>query len=133
LVAFGTTGRIAKTAIREAARHGVRADLFRPITLFPFPFDPMAHWLAGNPRAKAVLVVEMSAGQMIDDVRLAVQGRVPVHFYGRTGGVVPLPDEIADQILKLAHPMPESAGSGQSNNWIAGGAADTTTAAQERG
>jgi 2-oxoglutarate ferredoxin oxidoreductase subunit alpha len=96
IVAFGTAGRIAKTAIREARRQGVRVGLLRPITLFPFP--PL-HKL--SQRVKSILVVEMSAGQMVEDVRLGVQGRVPVHFYGRTGGAVPLPDEILNQILIL--------------------------------
>ncbi len=104
VVAFGTTGRIAKTAIREARRQGVRVGLLRPITLFPFPFAPLDEL---SKRVKAILVVEMSAGQMVEDVRLGVWGRVPVHFYGRTGGVVPLPGEILDQILALAGRLDE--------------------------
>jgi len=104
IVAFGTTGRIAKTAIREARRQGVRAGLLRPITLFPFPFGPLDDL---SKQVKAILVVEMSAGQMVEDVQLGVRGRVPVHFYGRTGGAVPLPDEILDQILALAKRLDE--------------------------
>jgi 2-oxoglutarate ferredoxin oxidoreductase subunit alpha len=99
VVAFGSAGRIAKTAIREARRQGIRVGLLRPISLFPFPSAPLEEltgWI------KAILVVEMNAGQMVEDVRLAVGGRAPVHFYGRTGGVVPLPDEILEQILGLA-------------------------------
>lgn len=110
VVAFGTTGRIAKTAIREARRQGVRAGLLRPITLFPFPFAPLDELSQDTPRAKqvkAILVVEMNAGQMVEDVRLGVRGRVPVHFYGRTGGAVPLPDEILDQILTLGNRLKE--------------------------
>jgi 2-oxoglutarate ferredoxin oxidoreductase subunit alpha len=106
IVAFGTTGRIAKTAIHEARRQGIRVGLLRPVTLFPFPFTPLEKYLPGRRRVKGVksiLVTEMSAGQMVEDVRLAVRGRVPVHFYGRTGGSVPLPDEILDQVLSLAH------------------------------
>jgi 2-oxoglutarate ferredoxin oxidoreductase subunit alpha len=106
IVAFGTTGRIAKTAIREARRQGVRAGLLRPITLFPFPFAPLDELLQG--KIKSILVLEMSTGQMVEDVRLGVRGRVPVHFYGRTGGAVPLPDEILDQILALANRLDES-------------------------
>ncbi|GAB4532714.1 MAG: 3-methyl-2-oxobutanoate dehydrogenase subunit VorB [Anaerolineae bacterium] len=103
VVAFGTAGRIAKTAIRDARQQDVRAGLLRPITLCPFPFTPIARLLDRNSsKVKAVLVVEMNAGQMLEDVRLAVGERVPVHFYGRTGGAVPLPDEILDQILRLA-------------------------------
>jgi 2-oxoglutarate ferredoxin oxidoreductase subunit alpha len=99
IVAFGTTGRIAKTVIHEARRQGVRTGLLRPITLFPFPFAPLEEL---SRRVKSVLVVEMNAGQMVEDVQLGVQGRVPVHFYGRTGGSVPLPDEILDRVLTLA-------------------------------
>jgi 2-oxoglutarate ferredoxin oxidoreductase subunit alpha len=120
IVAFGTTGRIAKTAIREARQHGVRAGLLRPISLFPFPVAPL-----DSPRIKSILVVEMSAGQMIEDVRLAVEGRIPIQFYGRTGGAVPLPDEILDQILKLAGSLDTSStGSrGDKQHWH--GALDT--------
>jgi 2-oxoglutarate ferredoxin oxidoreductase subunit alpha len=99
VVAFGTTGRIAKTAIREAREDGVRVGLLRPITLFPFPFAPLREL---SKRVKTILVVEMSAGQMVEDVRLGIQGKVPIHFYGRTGGAVPLPDEILDQIMALS-------------------------------
>jgi 2-oxoglutarate ferredoxin oxidoreductase subunit alpha len=98
VVAFGSIGRIAKTAVNEARRQGVRVGLLRPISLFPFPFDPL---ITLSRQVKAVLVVEMNAGQMIDDVRLVVREQVPVEFYGRTGGVVPMPDEIKDQILRL--------------------------------
>jgi 2-oxoglutarate ferredoxin oxidoreductase subunit alpha len=116
IVAFGTTGRIAKTAIREARRQGVLVGLLRPITLFPFPFTPLEELSQGSRRAKgakSILVVEMNAGQMVEDVQLGVRGRVPLHFYGRTGGTVPLPDEILDQILKLAHRLNESPTSDQ--------------------
>jgi len=102
IVAFGTAGRIAKTAIREARRQGIRVGLLRPISLFPFPFEPLQQRVADSSPIKTILVVEMSAGQMVDDVRLGVQGRVPVHFYGRTGGAVPLPDEILEQLVALA-------------------------------
>ena len=104
VVAFGTAGRISKTAIREARRRGVRVGLLRPISLSPFPSIPLEKLLDGRRQNKLsfILVVEMSAGQMIEDVRLAIQGRVPVHFYGRTGGAVPMPDEILDQLLMLA-------------------------------
>jgi 2-oxoglutarate ferredoxin oxidoreductase subunit alpha len=111
VVAYGSSGRIAKTAIRRARRQGVRAGLLRPITLFPFPSTPLDELVQDTRRAhrvKTVLVVEMSAGQMVEDVRLAVRGRVPVYFYGRTGGGVPLPDEILDQILAIAHGLDET-------------------------
>jgi 2-oxoglutarate ferredoxin oxidoreductase subunit alpha len=106
VVAYGSSGRIAKTAIRGARRQGVSAGLLRPITLFPFPSTPLDELVQDTRKAhrvKTVLAVEMSAGQMVEDVRLVVRGRMPVHFYGRPGGAVPLPDEILDQILALAH------------------------------
>jgi 2-oxoglutarate ferredoxin oxidoreductase subunit alpha len=99
VAAFGTTGRIAKTAIREARSRGIRVGLLRPITLYPFP---LARFEELSRRIKSVLVVEMNAGQMVEDVRLGIGSRVPVHFYGRTGGNVPLPDEILQQIVTLA-------------------------------
>jgi 2-oxoglutarate ferredoxin oxidoreductase subunit alpha len=102
VVAFGTSARIARTAVRDARRQGVRVGLLRPITLFPFPFGPLTDLVQNTPGMQSILVVEMNAGQMVEDVRLAVRGRVPVHFYGRTGGAVPLPDEILDHILALA-------------------------------
>jgi 2-oxoglutarate ferredoxin oxidoreductase subunit alpha len=98
VVAFGTAGRISRTAILEAQAEGVRVGLHRPISLYPFPFQRISEIAE---QVKAVLVVEMNAGQMVDDVRLAVAGKAPVHFYGRMGGVVPLPDEIYEEILKV--------------------------------
>lgn len=98
VVAFGTAARIAKTAIRQARQQGIRAGLLRPITLFPFPAEALAGLSWGT---RAILVVEMNAGQMVDDVRLHAQPNVPVEFLGHTGGVVPLPDEI---LARLQHP-----------------------------
>ncbi len=91
VVAFGTAGRIALTAVQAARAKGIKVGLFRPQTLFPFPEDRLSE-LADN--IDACLVVEMNAGQMIDDVRLAVGCQIPVAFFGRMGGVVPMPDEI---------------------------------------
>ncbi len=101
LVAYGTTARIARTAIAMAAEKGVKASLVRPVTLWPFPSEAIAQE-AGKPSVKAVLAVEMSGGQMVDDVRLALNGAKPVHFYGRTGGMVPMPEDVLNQILTLA-------------------------------
>jgi len=98
MVAYGTAARISRTAAARARAAGLRAGLFRPITLWPFPAAALAD-VAG--RARGVLVVEMSAGQMVEDVRLAVEGRVPVRFHGRTGGMVPSPDEIVDALRDL--------------------------------
>ena len=99
IAACGTTARIALTAIRQARAQGVKAGLIRPITLWPFPSEAFAR---AAQKAKKFLTVEMSLGQMVDDVRIAVNGARPVEFYGRTGGVIPGVGEITRQILKLA-------------------------------
>lgn len=91
LVAYGTAARVARTAAERARAAGMRAGLFRPITLWPFPAAALRD-VAGP--ARAVLVVEMSAGQLIEDVRLSLEGAVPVFHHGRTGGIVPTPDEV---------------------------------------
>jgi 2-oxoglutarate ferredoxin oxidoreductase subunit alpha len=97
LVAYGTTARICKTAIAQLASAGITAALVRPITLYPFP-EAKVRELAGP--AKLVLTVEMSMGQMLDDVRLSVGPDKPVQFFGRTGGIVPSPDEIVEQVKR---------------------------------
>ena len=91
LVAYGTAARIARTAVERARDDGLRAGLFRPITLWPFPAPELRSAAAG---ARAVLAVELSAGQLVEDVRLAIEGAVPVFHHGRTGGMVPSPDEV---------------------------------------
>ena len=101
LVAYGTTSRIARSAMRKCREQGVRVGLIRPITLWPFPEAAIRATL---PTAKKYLCVEMSMGQMIDDVRLAVNGERPVEFYGRTGGMVPTVKEIVDHIMGMAQP-----------------------------
>jgi len=95
IVAYGTTARIARSAIEKCRRAGMRAGLLRPITLYPFPHPGFEKVIGG---AKAFLVVEMSMGQMLDDVKIAVAGRRPISFYGRTGGIVPTPEEIAKHV-----------------------------------
>jgi 2-oxoglutarate ferredoxin oxidoreductase subunit alpha len=99
IVAYGIAARIARTAVDRARAGGLDAGLLRPITLFPFPSQAVRD-AAG--RARAVLVVELSAGQMVEDVRLAVEGRVPVRFHGRCGGVVVTPPELLEQTEKVA-------------------------------
>ena len=99
IVAYGTTARIARSAMRKLREQGVRVGLIRPITLWPFPNAPIKKAAA---HAKAFLTVEMSMGQMVDDVRLAVNGAKPVTFFGRTGGIVPTVREIVAQVEKLA-------------------------------
>ena len=91
ITAYGTTARIAKKSIKELRKAGVKAGLIRPITLWPFPAEAINKAAA---RAKAFLTVEMSCGQMVEDVRLAVNGQAPVEFFGRTGGMIPSWKEI---------------------------------------
>lgn len=98
VVAFGACARIARTAVKEARAEGIKAGLFRPITLWPFPKDQLA---ATKQHAKAYLSVEMNMGQMIEDVQLVVQGSAPVEFFGRTGGVIPTPGEVLDRIRQI--------------------------------
>ena len=96
-VAYGTTARIVKNAIDILRGEGIKAGLIRPKTLWPFPFEAFNQ----IPEAKNLLTVEMSMGQMVEDVRLAVEGRVPVHFYGRAGGMIPDPDGIANKAREV--------------------------------
>jgi 2-oxoglutarate ferredoxin oxidoreductase subunit alpha len=98
-VAYGATARIAKAGVRAARAQGIPAGLIRPITLWPFPKRVLAR---AAQSAKAFVCVEMSMGQMVDDVRLAVSCSRPVAFFGHTGGIVPTPEEILAQLQKLA-------------------------------
>ena len=99
LVAYGITSRIALTAMAKARSEGLKVGMLRPKTLWPFPSKPLAKL---SKSAKSFLVFEMSAGQMVEDVRLAVNGARPVYFHGRTGGMLPTPKELYDEILKVA-------------------------------
>jgi 2-oxoglutarate ferredoxin oxidoreductase subunit alpha len=99
VVAYGTAGRVAQTAIIKAREGGLNAGLFRPITLYPYPKDALSAILD---QAKVLLVLEMSAGQMLEDVRLVAQGQVPVEFQGWLGGRVPTPTEVLDKISEMA-------------------------------
>ncbi|MDR1652729.1 MAG: 3-methyl-2-oxobutanoate dehydrogenase subunit VorB [Prevotellaceae bacterium] len=98
IVAFGSTARISQKAVELARAEGLKVGLIRPITLYPFPTKEIQR-LAGT--VKGFLTVELSAGQMVEDVRLAVNGKVPVEFYGRLGGMVPSPDEALEAIRKM--------------------------------
>ncbi len=100
LVAYGTTSRIAKTAMAKAKEQGLKVGIIRPITLWPFPFEAFEKALNGG-KDKKFLCVEMSTGQMVEDVKLAVNGRASVEFFGRTGGIVPTPNEILNKIIEL--------------------------------
>ncbi|CAA7599975.1 pyruvate flavodoxin/ferredoxin oxidoreductase [Acididesulfobacillus acetoxydans] len=90
-VAFGTSSRITETAIDMLRSEGVKVGLFRPISLWPFPVEGLQKRV---PQIKGWMSIELSAGQMVQDVRLAVNGRAPVGFYGRQGGMIPEPEEI---------------------------------------
>ncbi len=98
LVAYGAAARVCQAAVKEARAQGIKAGCFRPVTLWPFPSKELAE---ATKNCKHILTVEMSMGQMVDDVRLAVNGQKEVSFFGRTGGVIPQPLEVVEQIKKL--------------------------------
>jgi len=98
LVGYGTMGRILGSVVKMARKQGIKVGLFRPISLWPFPY---AELKAASKGMKFCLDVEMSTGQMVEDVRLSVEGALPVHFYGRTGGMVPTPDEVLRELVRL--------------------------------
>jgi len=97
VAAFGTAARIAKAAVKTLRMEGLKVGIIRPITLFPFPDAPFAE---AAKRARNFLTIEMNQGQMVEDVRLAVNGKRPVEFYGRPGGGVPTPNELVKVIRK---------------------------------
>lgn len=99
VVAYGATSRIVRSAINTAREQGIKVGLIRPKTIWPYPTEAISK---AADTAKAFLCVEMSMGQMLDDVRLAVNGKAPVAFFGHTGGIVPTPNEVLDEIRKLA-------------------------------
>ena len=95
VIAYGTAARIAKGAVNRAREMGLKVGLFRPITLWPFPKDVIVEMSKG---VKDFLVFEMSTGQMVEDVRLSLEGRGNIHFYGRPGGIISTPSEIVEVI-----------------------------------
>jgi 2-oxoglutarate ferredoxin oxidoreductase subunit alpha len=99
VVGFGTAGRVASSAVREAREEGIKAGLLRPVTLAPFPQQRL---LELSEQVKRILVVEMNSGMMLDDVIKIVQGKVPIEFYGRMGGMTPLPDELLGEIRRVS-------------------------------
>ena len=99
VVGFGSAGRIALSAVRAAREEGIPVGLIRPISLSPFPSQMLRE---AAKKLEAMLVVEMNSGMMLSDVQLAVQGSLPVEFYGRVGGVMPFPDEVLEEIRILA-------------------------------
>jgi 2-oxoglutarate/2-oxoacid ferredoxin oxidoreductase subunit alpha len=99
ITAFGTCARIAKNAIRDAEKLGIRVGLIRPVTLWPFPTDVIAA-AAAQDSVRCFFDLELNAGQMVEDVRLAVNGRKPVYFHGRTGGMIPSHEEVLAKIVE---------------------------------
>lgn len=97
LVGYGITSRVLRSAVEMARREGLKAGLFRPITLWPFPTKALVEAAS---KVNRILVVELSNGQMVEDVRLAVNGKVPIEFYGRTGGNVPSVEEVHSKLMQ---------------------------------
>ncbi len=98
VVAFGIAARISKNAIMEARKKGMKVGMIRPITLYPFPKEALKK---ASEKVKSFLTVELNMGQMVDDVKLAIDCAKPVYFYGRTGGVLMNPDEILTSLEKI--------------------------------
>ncbi|MDR1014206.1 MAG: 3-methyl-2-oxobutanoate dehydrogenase subunit VorB [Coriobacteriales bacterium] len=99
IVAYGAASRIARSAVNKARSEGIRAGLLRPVTLWPYPTAALE---ATIEQTRAYLVTEFSMGQMVEDVRLAINGRRPVNFFAHTGGIVPTPDEVAEALRRVA-------------------------------
>ncbi len=98
LVAYGTTARLCRDVVRAFRKDGKKVGLLRPISLWPFPTDIIAEYAQ---KLRFAMVVEMSAGQMIEDVKLACNGAIPIEFCGRTGGGVPSIDQIYSELSEL--------------------------------
>lgn len=98
LIAFGSSARICEKTVELAREKGIKLGLFRPITLFPFPTNELKAYAN---KVKAMLTMELNAGQMVEDVRLAVNGKIPVEHYGRMGGIIPTGEEILEVTEKL--------------------------------
>ena len=116
VIGFGTAGRVASTAVRAAREAGIKAGLLRPISLVPFPVQRIEEIIQF---AKSILVVEMNTGMMLEDVNMVIKGRVPLEFYGRLGGVTPLPEEILDEIQRIADNPPEKSNGQVREKWLA--------------
>ena len=97
IIAYGSSSRISKKAVEIARKKGIKVGLLRPITIFPFPEKELNNFAK---KVKSMLTVEMSAGQMIEDVKLAVNCSIPVNHFGRYGGMIPSPDEIVEALEK---------------------------------
>jgi 2-oxoglutarate ferredoxin oxidoreductase subunit alpha len=101
IVAFGISARVAKSGINKAREQGVKVGLIRPITLYPFPVNAFLK-VQDDPKIHTLLTVEMNMGQMINDVKLAVNCKKPVELLNHTGGIVPSPKEVYERIMKIA-------------------------------
>jgi 2-oxoglutarate ferredoxin oxidoreductase subunit alpha len=98
LVAYGLSARICQKVIELGREKGIKLGLLRPITLYPFPTDALASFAD---KVNFYLCLEMNAGQMVEDVRLAVNGKKPVYHYGRMGGIIPTPEEVLNNVEQL--------------------------------
>jgi len=105
VVAYGVVSRIVYSTVDMAREQGLKVGLLRPITLWPFPTEAIA---ALTRTASMFLAVELSTGQMVEDVKLAVNGKAPVHFYGRCGGMVPGSSELLAEYTKILEGVPQS-------------------------
>lgn len=97
IVAYGCMARICESTVEQARKEGIKLGLLRPITLSPFPRKEIDRLV---PQLKSIMSVELSAGQMLEDVKLVVNGRIPVNFFGRLGGIVPSPEEVLEAFKK---------------------------------
>jgi len=97
-VAFGLPARIMKTVVEKSRKRGIKLGLLRPITLWPFPYEVISEYAD---KCEAFFVFELNTGQMVEDVKLAVNGKKPVYFYGRCGGIVPAPFELLTEVQKI--------------------------------
>lgn len=102
VVAYGLAARICQRAVDTARTQGLNVGMLRPMTLYPFPYGILGELATGQ---KSILVVELNAGQMVEDVRLGVNGKVPVEFYGRAGGIIPTPDEVLSKIIEMSQQL----------------------------
>ena len=98
IMAFGSAARVAKKSIDNARAEGIKVGLLRPITLWPFPTKEVQRLAS---KVKGILSVEFNAGQMVEDIRLAVGGGIPVQHFGRLGGIIPDPDEVVEALKRM--------------------------------
>lgn len=106
VAAFGSTARIVKSVIDTLSEEGIRVGMIRPITVWPFPYEVFNQFAEGD-QVKRFLTVEMNMGQMIEDVKLGVNGQKPVEFFGRCGGLIPTVEEIKEKIMEMVNELQE--------------------------